>query len=173
MLGASSHHSPFFQFHFSYFTSVQSIGMLLSEVKCVRSDLPPFLWFIFARNFCPMKNSHEICKRCHCLFLLSLGWHQHFDTLTASIESTTMEGMNMEDYMDVVYRCKFCPYTCTQSPEMSSHVKEEHLQSLKTAQKVSTTRPLPTIQCNSKCQCKVVIVPDTSLWWVGYWNAET
>ncbi|XP_005107773.1 uncharacterized protein LOC101845953 [Aplysia californica] len=49
-----------------------------------------------------------------------------------------MEGLKIEDYMDVVYKCKFCPYTCTQSPEMSVHVKEQHLQTVQSSQTDST-----------------------------------
>ncbi|KAK3731788.1 hypothetical protein RRG08_035452 [Elysia crispata] len=35
--------------------------------------------------------------------------------------------IKMEDFVDVVYKCKFCPYTCTQSPDMGLHVRENHL----------------------------------------------
>ncbi|GFR59697.1 zinc finger protein 813-like [Elysia marginata] len=42
------------------------------------------------------------------------------------MESQDM-GIKMEDFVDVVYKCKFCPYTCTQSPEMGLHVRENHL----------------------------------------------
>ncbi|BFZ12672.1 hypothetical protein BsWGS_15711 [Bradybaena similaris] len=38
-------------------------------------------------------------------------------------------GIKMEDFMDVVYRCKFCPYSCTQSPDMGIHVRDIHLSS--------------------------------------------
>ncbi|CAG5114482.1 unnamed protein product [Candidula unifasciata] len=37
--------------------------------------------------------------------------------------------IKMEDFMDVVYRCKFCPYSCTQSPDMGVHVRDIHLSS--------------------------------------------
>ena len=47
------------------------------------------------------------------------------------IAGTAMEPQNvdikMEDFVDVVYKCKFCPYTCTQSPDMGLHVRENHL----------------------------------------------
>ena len=39
-----------------------------------------------------------------------------------------MDGIKMEDYIDVVYKCKFCSHTCTSSSEMGNHVREVHLQ---------------------------------------------
>ncbi|RUS88333.1 hypothetical protein EGW08_003904 [Elysia chlorotica] len=45
----------------------------------------------------------------------------------AAMEPQDMD-IKMEDFVDVVYKCKFCPYTCTQSPDMGHHVRENHLQ---------------------------------------------
>nr|KAI8762024.1 zinc finger protein 629-like [Biomphalaria glabrata] len=57
--------------------------------------------------------------------------------------------LRLEEYMDVLYRCKFCPFTCSQSSEMSSHVRANHLSIL-----ISTHNNSPTSRnCDLKEEC--------------------
>ncbi|XP_059148906.1 zinc finger protein 652-like isoform X2 [Physella acuta] len=42
--------------------------------------------------------------------------------------------IRMEEYMDVVYSCKFCPVTCKLPTDMGAHVRENHLPLLLAAQ---------------------------------------
>ncbi|GFO11274.1 Zinc finger protein 813-like [Plakobranchus ocellatus] len=59
----------------------------------------------------------------------------------------------MEDFVDVVYKCKFCPYTCTQSPEMGVHVKENHLTTVSSA---GLQLQLAPGICNTDTPCSTV-----------------
>uniref|UniRef100_A0A2C9L764 C2H2-type domain-containing protein n=1 Tax=Biomphalaria glabrata TaxID=6526 RepID=A0A2C9L764_BIOGL len=65
--------------------------------------------------------------------------------------------LRLEEYMDVLYRCKFCPFTCSQSSEMSSHVRANHLSIL-----ISTHNNSPTSRnCDLKEEC------GGGTWWLS------